>query len=78
MEAPSANGSTLSHITVNKLHPTFGAEISGVDFSAPVTDEVFKEILATISKVCWWTCLNFPTPLNIKLSVPLIAYTKED
>lgn len=39
-------------ITVKELHPTFGAEISGVDFSKEVPDDVFQEILAAITKVC--------------------------
>jgi len=38
-------------ITITELHPTFGAEISGVDFSQPVEDHVFQEIQAAISKV---------------------------
>lgn len=40
-----------NHITIKKLHPTFGAEISGVDFSRPVEKEVFDEILTAITKV---------------------------
>lgn len=38
-------------ISVKELHPTFGAEISGVDFSREVPDDVFQEILAAITKV---------------------------
>lgn len=38
-------------ISVRKLHPTFGAQISGVDFSSPLSDEVFAEVLAAITKV---------------------------
>lgn len=41
----------FSHISITALHPTFGAEISGVDFSQPVESHVFEEILAAISKV---------------------------
>jgi hypothetical protein len=41
----------FKHIQVQELHPTFGAEIKGVDFSKPVSDEVFAEILAAITKV---------------------------
>jgi alpha-ketoglutarate-dependent 2,4-dichlorophenoxyacetate dioxygenase len=44
------NGTT-SHIRVRPLHPTFGAEISGVDFSSPLSDEVFKDIYDAITKV---------------------------
>jgi alpha-ketoglutarate-dependent 2,4-dichlorophenoxyacetate dioxygenase len=39
------------HIQVTELHPTFGAEIAGIDFSKPVPDETFKEVLAAITKV---------------------------
>lgn len=41
----------FSHISIAELHSTFGAEISGVDFSQPVESHVFEEILAAISKV---------------------------
>lgn len=34
-----------------KLHPTFAAEVDGVDFSAPIPDDVFHEILAASAKV---------------------------
>jgi hypothetical protein len=43
--------STFEHITISELHPTFGAEISGVDFSHPVEEKVFQEILTAMSKV---------------------------
>jgi alpha-ketoglutarate-dependent 2,4-dichlorophenoxyacetate dioxygenase len=39
------------NIQIKELHPTFGAEILGVDFSKPVPDDVFDEILAAITKV---------------------------
>jgi Probable taurine catabolism dioxygenase len=42
---------TFNKITVTELHPTFGAEISGVDFSRPVEDDAFQEIKAAIDKV---------------------------
>lgn len=38
-------------ITVKELHPTFGAEVSGVDFSKPVPEDVFQELYKAISKV---------------------------
>lgn len=43
--------SSFEHITITELHPTFGAEISGIDFSRPVEEEVFQEILTAMSKV---------------------------
>ena len=42
---------TFDHITIEKLHPTFGVRIFGVDFSTHVSDEVFGEISAAIAKV---------------------------
>jgi hypothetical protein len=42
--------SPFSKLEVTELHPTFGAEIEGVDFSQPIPDEVFKEILAASAK----------------------------
>ncbi|KAJ5716979.1 alpha-ketoglutarate-dependent 2-4-dichlorophenoxyacetate dioxygenase [Penicillium malachiteum] len=40
----------FNHLTITELHPTFGAEVSGVDFSRPVEDDIFQEILNAISK----------------------------
>jgi alpha-ketoglutarate-dependent 2,4-dichlorophenoxyacetate dioxygenase len=37
-------------IEVKKLHPTFAAEVSGVDFDN-VSEEQFSEILAAMAKV---------------------------
>lgn len=37
-------------ITVKELHPTFGAEIEGVDFDN-LTDEQFSEVKAALTKV---------------------------
>jgi hypothetical protein len=50
------------HIKVNPLHPTFGAEVRGIDFSQPVSDEVFAEVLAAITKVRQ-PSLSFPSLL---------------
>lgn len=36
---------------VQELHPLFGAEVSGVDFSKSISDEVFEQILKAIAKV---------------------------
>ena len=40
----------FKHIEVKELHPTFAAEIEGVDFGN-ITDDVFAEILAASAKV---------------------------
>ncbi|KIW54971.1 hypothetical protein PV05_07291 [Exophiala xenobiotica] len=46
---PHATVPGYQHIQVTELGPTFGAEVSGIDFSKPVEPDVFKEILdATI------------------------------
>ena len=42
---------TSTNITIKPLHPTFGAELGGVDFSKPLLDETFAEIEAAIAKV---------------------------
>ena len=45
------NSTNFSHISVKPLHPTFTAEVSGVDFSSPIPDDVFSEVLAALTKV---------------------------
>lgn len=51
MCALATKDSSYKHITVKSLHPTFGAEIGGVDFSKPVANEIFDEIRAAARKV---------------------------
>ncbi|KAJ5492163.1 Taurine catabolism dioxygenase TauD/TfdA [Penicillium expansum] len=46
----TTSGVGFSHISIKPLHPTFGAEISGVDLSSPLKVEVFKEILQAMTK----------------------------
>ena len=41
----------FKHLTIKELHPTFAAEIGGVDFSKEIPDDVFDEILAASAKV---------------------------
>lgn len=36
---------------IRELHPSFAAEISGLDFSQPIPDSTFEELLAAIAKV---------------------------
>jgi alpha-ketoglutarate-dependent 2,4-dichlorophenoxyacetate dioxygenase len=48
---PSTDDSDFKIIKIQKLHKTFGAQISGVDFSSSISDETFDEILAAITKV---------------------------
>ncbi|KAH8812901.1 alpha-ketoglutarate-dependent 2,4-dichlorophenoxyacetate dioxygenase [Xylogone sp. PMI_703] len=41
---------SFKYVKIQKLHPTLGAEVQGVDFSAPLTDKVFGEIHDAITK----------------------------
>ncbi|GKT40685.1 alpha-ketoglutarate-dependent 2,4-dichlorophenoxyacetate dioxygenase [Colletotrichum spaethianum] len=43
-------GKSLSKLQVVELHPYFGAEISGVDVSKPIPNDVFEDILALSAK----------------------------
>ena len=47
----SGDDNDFKHIQVRGLHPTFGAEVHGVDFSKPVPEDVFSEIYKAITKV---------------------------
>ncbi|QDS72430.1 hypothetical protein FKW77_009203 [Venturia effusa] len=40
----------FQRIQITELHPTFGAEVGGVDFSKPVPDEVVEELKAAVTK----------------------------
>lgn len=40
-----------NNFTIRELHPSFAAEISGLDFSQPIPDSTFEELLAAIAKV---------------------------
>lgn len=42
---------SFSYISVKTLHPTFTAEVSGVDFSSPIPDDVFSEVKGALTKV---------------------------
>ena len=48
---PHATDTEYHHIELKKLGPTFAAEVTGVDFSAPVEKEVFDEIYRAITNV---------------------------
>lgn len=58
-----ASSSTL---TFKPLHPTFGAEVQGSDFSAPLDDQLLVEqIKKAVAKVCvnhGNKCHNLPPP----------------
>lgn len=44
-------GYNFRTLSIKALHPTFGAEVSGVDFSQNIPDDVFEEILRAMAKV---------------------------
>lgn len=48
---PHATDTEYQHIGLKKLAPTFGAEVTGVNFSKPVEKEVFEEIHRAIVDV---------------------------
>lgn len=48
---PHAVENEYKFIKAKPLHPTFVAEVSNVDFSQPVSEDVFAEILSAITKV---------------------------
>lgn len=51
-EATSTSlGEMASTLQINRLHPTFGAEVEGVDFSKPISDEQLAEIKDIVAQV---------------------------
>ena len=65
---PHATVPEYQHIQVTELGPTFGAEVSGIDFSKPVEPAVFKEVLDATVKVMSCPCL--PMGVNGTLTSP--------
>lgn len=43
--------SSFETITVKELHPTFAAEVQGVNFK-DLSDKQFDEVVAALAKVC--------------------------
>jgi alpha-ketoglutarate-dependent 2,4-dichlorophenoxyacetate dioxygenase len=41
----------FKHLKIKELHPTFAAEVTEVDFSKPISPDVFHEIKSAMSKV---------------------------
>jgi alpha-ketoglutarate-dependent taurine dioxygenase len=60
--ATNDNENNFKLIQVKELHPTFGAEVHGVDFSKAVPEDVFSEVYKAITKVraTLWV-LSFPS-----------------
>lgn len=55
---PHATAAEYQHIQVTELAPTFGAEVSGIDFSKPVEPHVFAEVLDASAKVRALLCYS--------------------
>ncbi len=53
-------------LKVIPLHPTFGCELQGVDWSKPVSPELYKEIREICDKVCV-TSYVYLSPLTLTL-----------
>ena len=56
----------FKNLYIKELHPTFAAEIEGVDFTKPIPDDVFREIQAASAKV---NDGNISTNMSWKLMV---------
>jgi hypothetical protein len=41
----------IQQLSVKELHPTFAAELSGVDFTKPISPEQYTEIRRAVDKV---------------------------
>ena len=54
-----------NQISIVELHPTFAAEVHGVDFSGDVSDEQFDEVYKAITKV---SGQSYPQHLHEALS----------
>ncbi|KAL5330264.1 hypothetical protein ACEPPN_003790 [Leptodophora sp. 'Broadleaf-Isolate-01'] len=61
---------TFNHITIKELHPTFVAEIQGVDFSKTIEPEVFSEIRAALAKygVCVFRATGLDDTRHVEFS----------
>ena len=46
-----AQGYKFKILSIKELHPTFGAEVSGLDFSQNIPDDAFEEVLKAMAKV---------------------------
>lgn len=58
------------HLEIVGLHPNFAAEAKGIDFSRPISDEVFAEIKAAMTKVSILYLGNQPSSTSEILPIP--------
>jgi hypothetical protein len=47
---PGLTDDPFPDLSFLELHPTFGAEVEGVDFSRPISEGLFQQILAASVK----------------------------
>jgi alpha-ketoglutarate-dependent 2,4-dichlorophenoxyacetate dioxygenase len=52
---------TYSTMAIKELHPTFAAEVQGVNFQ-DLSEQQFQEILSALAKVC-----SFQKPFSMRL-----------
>lgn len=64
-------------LTIKPLHPTFGAEVEGVNFQN-LSDEQFQEILLAMAKVRERSRLAMYLPLAIKIQVQTPSPEKQN
>ena len=66
---PHATESEFDHIRVKQLAPTFGAEVTGVDFSKPVPPDIFAEIHRAITQVSRCLLVYFGEIWSLRLRI---------
>ncbi|KAJ5985336.1 hypothetical protein N7522_012532 [Penicillium canescens] len=71
----SSETPTFHHISVKPLHPTFGAEISGVDISVPLAGEIWSEIRQAVTK--WGVVVFRGTKLTDESHISFSKYFGE-
>jgi hypothetical protein len=65
--------SNFDLISITEIHPTFGAEVSGVDFSKAIPKETFDQIRAASAKVR--PTIRFNLQINAKaLLSPFLTF----
>jgi alpha-ketoglutarate-dependent 2,4-dichlorophenoxyacetate dioxygenase len=75
---PHKTNPEYQFIATQKLTPTFGAEISGIDFSKPVSSDVFAEVKDAIGKVVKHTYTTTTTTQSLHLSALIPSRQKTD
>jgi alpha-ketoglutarate-dependent taurine dioxygenase len=45
------HATNYNYLTVKELHPTFGAEVCGINVAEPLSPETFEELRSVLTKV---------------------------